>query len=119
MIVHIAKSCVHNAPLCVCMCAHNPNVNDVLCLVPQKDVKLQVLWKSDLIWLRYMILHIAKSSVHIAPLWVCMWANNPNGNNVLSLVSQKDVKFKIWWKSDFIRLSNMIVHIPSVHIALL
>ena len=63
-------------------------------------------------------MHIEKSNVHIAPLWVSMYARNPNGNNILCLLPQKDVKFKIC-KSDFIRLSNMIVHIPSVHIALL
>ena len=94
MIVQNAKSSVHIALLCECMCAHNHNVNNIFCLLLQKDLKFNVLWKSYLIW-------------------------NHNVNSILCLVPQKDLKFKVWWKSDWIWLSCIIVHIAksSVHIA--
>ncbi len=66
--MHIVAISVHIAPLCAHMCACNHSVNYILCAVPSKDVMFQIWLKSDLIWLKYMIVHIVESRVHITPM---------------------------------------------------
>ena len=121
MTVHIIWSSVHIAPLCAWICAHDNNATNRLCLAAKEDLKFQVWWKSDLVWLRYMTVHIVSSSVHIAPLCACMYALHHNAINILCWVPKEDLKLKIWWKSDLFWLRYMIVHIAksSMHITLL